>query len=68
MTLFDACLYYRLFRKSVVFMLLYVDDILLVSPDINNLLNVKIDLGREFDMKDLGKTSKILVHNSKIFF
>ena len=43
-----------------MFLLLYVDDILLMSPDMSVLKLVKLDLGREFDMKDLGRASKIL--------
>lgn len=58
--LFDSCMHYKWCGSVYVFLLLYVDDILLMSPDFNVLNSVKLDLIKEFDMKDLGCPSKIL--------
>ena len=42
------------------FLVLYVDDILLIGNDVAALLIVKVWLVSTFDMKDLGKVSYIL--------
>ena len=44
----------------VVFLVLYVDDILLIRNDVGTLSLVKVWLSAQFDMKDLGETSHIL--------
>ena len=46
--------------STVVFLVLYVDDILLIGNDIPMLTTVKIWLSKEFSMKDLGEASFIL--------
>jgi hypothetical protein len=38
----------------VVFLILYVDDILLIGNDMETLASVKYWLGKQSDMKDLG--------------
>ena len=43
-----------------MFLILYVDDILLIGNDIPTLLNVKQWLGKCFSMKDLGDAETIL--------
>ena len=45
---------------GVVFLVLYVDNILLLGSDIGMLLTVKAWLAKTFDMNDLGETSYIL--------
>jgi hypothetical protein len=45
---------------SFIFLLLYVDDILIVAKSIVKVNKLKVLLSREFDMKDLGATKKIL--------
>ena len=44
----------------MVFLVLYVDDILLIGNDAETLSNVKKWLAEQFQMKDLGETSYIL--------
>ena len=44
----------------VVFLVLYVDDILLIRNDVGMLSTSKVWLANTFDMKDLGKASYIL--------
>ena len=46
--------------EMVVFLVLYVDDILLLGRDIGKLSTVKVWLAKTFDMKDLGEASYIL--------
>ena len=43
-----------------MFLVLYVDDILLIGNDVGALLSVKVWLSKQFDMKDLGEASYIL--------
>ena len=58
---FDHCVYSR-FRpeNSFVILLLYVDDILIASNNVEEVMRVKAELNKEFDMKDLGVASRIL--------
>ena len=44
----------------VVFLVLYVDDILLIGNDVGTLSLVKVCLSAQFDTKDLGEASHIL--------
>ena len=44
----------------VVFLVLYVDDMLLLGSDIKMLSTVKAWLAKTFDTKDLGEASYIL--------
>ena len=46
--------------SMVVFLVLYVDDILLIGNDVGVLSSVKVWLSSQFDMKDLGEASHIL--------
>ena len=41
----------------MVFLILYVDDILLIGNDFEMLSNVKIHLATQFQMKDLGENN-----------
>ena len=43
-----------------MFLMLYVDDILLIGNDVRVMSSVKIWLSSQFDMKDLGKANFIL--------
>jgi len=42
-------------------LLLYVDDVLVAGSDIDEIKNLKMQLSKEFDMKNLGPAKKILV-------
>ncbi|KAI9186313.1 hypothetical protein LWI28_016119 [Acer negundo] len=47
-------------KDKLVFLILYVDDILLIGNDVGVLTSVKEWLAKQFDMKDLGEASFIL--------
>ena len=49
----DNCIYTKFKGSKFIFLVLYVDDILLASSDINLLLETKKFLSCKFDMKDL---------------
>ena len=56
----ESCVYVKASGSIVVFLVLYVDDILLIGNDIPTLQSVKTWLGKCFAMKDLGEASYIL--------
>jgi hypothetical protein len=58
---YDCCVYVRsLDDGSFIFLLLYVDNMLIVAKSIVEVNKLKVLLSREFDMKDLGAAKKIL--------
>jgi hypothetical protein len=56
----DKCINAKFKNGKFIFLILYVDDILLVSSDVNLLLETKEFLSSNFDMKDLGEASFII--------
>ena len=46
--------------SSIAFLILYVDDILLIGNDINFLDSIKGYLNKNFSMKDLGNATYVL--------
>ena len=54
------CVYKRHQDKVVMFLILYVDDILFIGNDVGVMSLVKIWLLSQFDIKDLGKANYIL--------
>src|SRR3954463_8605162 len=62
----EACIYKKVSGVSVVFLVLYVDDILLIGNDIELLESVKGYLNNSFSMKDLGEAAyKLSIKISK---
>jgi hypothetical protein len=58
---YDCCVYVRsLDDGSFIFLLLYVDDMLIAANHLHDVNELKILLGKEFDMKDLGAAKRIL--------
>ena len=53
-------MYKRCSDNVVVFLILYIDNILLIRNDVGTLSSVKVWLSAQFDMKDLGEASHIL--------
>ena len=58
---YDCCVYVKsLDDGSFIFLLLYVDDMLITAKSMSEVNKLKILLSRKFDMKDLSATKKIL--------
>jgi hypothetical protein len=56
----EPCVYKKVSGNRVIFLLLYVDDILLIENNIPLLQSVKIWLFNNFSIKRMGETSYIL--------
>nr|GEW04356.1 putative zinc finger, CCHC-type [Tanacetum cinerariifolium] len=56
----DQCIYLKMSGTNFIILVLYVDDILLASNNIDLLHESKRSLSRNFDMKDLGKASYVI--------
>jgi hypothetical protein len=56
----DNCIYVKFRSGKFIFLIMYVDDILLTSSDVSLLLEIKRFLSSNFDMKDLGEASFVL--------
>ena len=56
----EPCVYKRHQDKVVMFLVLYVDDILLIGNDVGVMSSIKVWLSSQFDMKDLGEVNFIL--------
>jgi len=58
---YDSCVYMmRRNEKVILYLLLYVDDILMASFDRQEIQKLKKRLNDEFEMKDLGNAKRIL--------
>ena len=57
---YEVCLYKKVSGSSVAFLVLYLDDILLIGNDVELLNKVKEYLNKSFSMKDLGEAAYIL--------
>ena len=58
---YDCCVYVKMLDDgSYIFLLLYVDDMLITAKSICEVDKLKALLRKEFDMKDLGIAKKIL--------
>ena len=55
----EPCVYKKVSGNMIVFLVLYIDDILLIGNDIPALQNVKSWLGSCFSMKDFGEAAYI---------
>ena len=54
------CVYFKLIGDRVIYLVLYVDDMLLVGNDKEIIQDLKTQFSSKFDMKDLGATNYIL--------
>ncbi|KAL0445126.1 UNVERIFIED_CONTAM: Retrovirus-related Pol polyprotein from transposon TNT 1-94 [Sesamum latifolium] len=57
---YDPCIYKKVSGSSVAYLVLYVDDILLIENDVKILGDIKVWLSTQFSMKDMGEASYIL--------
>ncbi|KAG8485844.1 hypothetical protein CXB51_019240 [Gossypium anomalum] len=56
----EPCVYKKVSGGTITFLVLYVDDILIMGNDIPTLQSIKTWLGSCFSMKDLGEATYIL--------
>ena len=56
----ESCVYKLIHEAIVIFLILYVDDILLIGNDVEKLFDIKVWLTKQFDMKDLGEAAYVL--------
>ena len=56
----NSVYYSKLPEGEYIYLLLYVDDMLIASKSRSTIDNLKKDLSSEFDMKDLGEAKKVL--------
>jgi len=60
-SLYDCCVYHnKADDSSMIYLLLYVDDMFIVAKSKSDILKLKNLLSAEFDMKDLGAAQKIM--------
>ncbi|KAK2998323.1 hypothetical protein RJ639_023125 [Escallonia herrerae] len=58
---YDSCVYHqRLADGSHIYLLLYVDDMLIAAKSMSDVNGLKEQLKREFEIKDLGASKRIL--------
>ena len=56
----DACIYVKDTESSRIYLLVYVDDVLIASSNLADILSTKQDLLNEFTMTDLGPLNHFL--------
>src|SRR5215813_10348362 len=56
----EPCVYKHVIDRKMVFLVLFVDDILLIGNDVKILSDVKIWPANQFQMKDLGEANYVL--------
>ena len=56
----DPCCYFKKYTDSYVFLLLYVDDMLIAGSCLREINNIKIRFSAAFEMNDLGHAKQIL--------
>jgi hypothetical protein len=55
----DHCVYFKLIGDYLIYLVSYVDDLLLIGNNNKIILDVKTQLSSKFDMKDLDATNFI---------
>lgn len=56
----DKCLFTKIKDKILIYVLIYVDDLLLISNNLNEMSLVKQSLSKAFEMKDMGEIKLFL--------
>lgn len=56
----DQCLYIKFGKDIVCYILLYVDDLAIISNNVQMVNDIKAKLAREFEMTDVGKINSFL--------
>jgi ATP-binding cassette subfamily B (MDR/TAP) protein 1 len=55
---YDSCVYLKIVNGSTIHLLLYADDMLIVTKDKLEIAKLKAQLSKEFELKDLGAAKK----------
>lgn len=61
----DYCLYMKYEKDDIIYLILFVDDLLICGKNIKSIDQVKIELSNKFAMKDLGEVNTYLGINIK---
>ena len=56
----DQCIYVKVSGSRFMFLVLYIDDILLASNNLGLIRETKQFLSQNFDMKDIGEASYVI--------
>ena len=56
----DRCIYLKVSGSKFIFLILYVDDILLATNDLHLLYETKRFLSNNFEMKDMGEATYVI--------
>ena len=56
----DRCIYLKISGSKFIFLILYVDDILLANSDLGLLHTTKKFLSENFEMKDMGEATYVI--------
>ena len=56
----DHCCYFKKIDNNFIILLLYVDDMLVAGSNMQEIVNLKLKLSKQFEMKDLGAAKQIL--------
>ena len=56
----DHCCYFKKIENNFIILLLYVDDMLVAGSNMQEIVNLKLKLSKQFEMKDLGAAKQIL--------
>jgi hypothetical protein len=59
-SLYDSRVYIKFIDGSPIYLLLYIDDILIAAKSKIDIANLKAQLSSKFEMKDVGAAKKIL--------
>lgn len=62
----DYCLYTRVCNGSTVYLIIYVDDMIIAGDNNEQISDIKVSLFNEFDMKDLGIVKQFMGLNIEI--
>ena len=57
---YDRCVYIQFVDGSSIYLLLYVDDMLIAAKNMKEITTLKSQLSSEFEMNDVGAAKKIL--------
>ncbi|WVZ61696.1 hypothetical protein U9M48_011528 [Paspalum notatum var. saurae] len=57
---YDSCVYLKTVNGSAIYLLLYVDDMLIAAKKKSEIAKLKAQLNKEFEMKEFGAGKKIL--------